>query len=270
VADPRHELDPVEIAELHGAALEFADVARDIIVRACAGGFTVERKHDGSYVTNVDLEVEDRLRGLIAKRFPEHGILGEEFPPARPGARFQWILDPIDGTEDSCIACRPSGASSPCTACLCRERCTDTQRRFRETDARRIPLRAVASQSVALRGELRKQRVDRDGRGRHTDRRDRARRGEALHRQVSPAQRLDATLMDYALPRSDDIPPVVIDHLETPSPLNPLGFKGVGESGTLPVPAVVASAVEDAVGVRVEEMPITSAALRRLLAPASS
>ena len=81
---------------------------------------------------------------------------------------------------------------------------------------------------------------------------------------------LDATLMDYALPRSDDIPPVVIDHLETPSPLNPLGFKGVGESGTLPVPAVVASAVGDAVGVRVEEMPITSAALRRLLTPASS
>jgi len=89
-------------------------------------------------------------------------------------------------------------------------------------------------------------------------------------RHDAAGQRLDATLMDYALPRSDDIPPVVIDHLETPSPLNPLGFKGVGESGTLPVPAVVASAVGDAVGMRVEEMPITSAALRRLLTPASS
>jgi CO/xanthine dehydrogenase Mo-binding subunit len=71
--------------------------------------------------------------------------------------------------------------------------------------------------------------------------------------------------MDSALPRSDDIPPLTIDHLETPSPLNPLGLKGVGESGTLPVPAVVASAVEEALGVRVEEMPITSAALRQLL-----
>jgi hypothetical protein len=40
--------------------------------------------------------------------------------------------------------------------------------------------------------------------------------------------------MDYALSRSDDIPPLAIDHLETPSPLNPLGLKGVGESGTLP------------------------------------
>jgi hypothetical protein len=54
--------------------------------------------------------------------------------------------------------------------------------------------------------------------------------------------------MDYALPPSDDIPPLTIDHLETPSPLNPLGLKGVGESGTLPMPVVVASAVEDALG----------------------
>jgi len=81
-------------------------------------------------------------------------------------------------------------------------------------------------------------------------------------------QPLNATFMEYALPRSDDVPPVVIDHLETPSPLNPLGVKGVGESGALPVAAVVASAVEDALtgaGIRVERMPLTDAELRRLL-----
>ena len=81
-------------------------------------------------------------------------------------------------------------------------------------------------------------------------------------------QPLNATFMEYALPRSDDVPPVVIDHLETPSPLNPLGVKGVGESGALPVAAVVASAVEDALtgaGVRVERMPLTDTELRRLL-----
>ena len=71
--------------------------------------------------------------------------------------------------------------------------------------------------------------------------------------------------MDYALARSDDVPPLVIDHLETPSPLNPLGLKGVGESGTLPVAAVVASAVEDALGVSVTVSPITAAALQRLM-----
>src|SRR5207247_2376278 len=97
--------------------------------------------------------------------------------------------------------------------------------------------------------------------------------GSALFEAVrydEAGQRLDASFMDYALPRSDDIPPLEIDHLETPSPLNPLGLKGVGESGTLPVSAVVASAVEDALGVRVAEMPITSAARRQLLTPASS
>ena len=61
--------------------------------------------------------------------------------------------------------------------------------------------------------------------------------------------------MDYALPRSDDIPAMVIDHLGTPSSLNPLGLKGSG---------VVASAVEDALGVRVEEVPIAPRVLSRL------
>src|SRR4051812_46576324 len=98
--DARNQLAPSDIADLQSAALEFADTARAIIVSAWRSGFSAERKRDGSFVTNVDLEVEDKLRTLITRRYPEHGILGEEFPPARPGALFQWILDPIDGTED--------------------------------------------------------------------------------------------------------------------------------------------------------------------------
>src|SRR5262249_10586173 len=81
-------------------------------------------------------------------------------------------------------------------------------------------------------------------------------------------QALAASFMDYALPRSDDIPPLEIDHLETPSPLNPLGLKGVGESGTLPVAAVVASAVEGALseqGARVAHVPLTPGRLQQLL-----
>jgi carbon-monoxide dehydrogenase large subunit len=95
--------------------------------------------------------------------------------------------------------------------------------------------------------------------------------GSALLEEIqydAAGQPLGASFMDYALPRSDDVPPVAIDHLETPSPLNPLGVKGVGESGSLPVAAVVASAVEDALtgsGIRVEGMPLTAGALRRLL-----
>ncbi len=98
--DIRSEVPAALIAELHSAAIEFADTARDIIRAAWRAGFSVERKRDDSYVTSVDLDVENRLRALIARRFPEHGILGEEFPPTRSGARFRWILDPIDGTED--------------------------------------------------------------------------------------------------------------------------------------------------------------------------
>jgi CO/xanthine dehydrogenase Mo-binding subunit len=95
--------------------------------------------------------------------------------------------------------------------------------------------------------------------------------GSALFEEVrydDAGQLLGASYMDYALPRSDDIPPLEIDHLETPSPLNPLGLKGVGESGALPVAAVVASAVEDALsdcGVRVERMPLTPERLRGLV-----
>jgi histidinol-phosphatase len=100
MADIRKELSAALVARFHDSALEFADVAREIITRAWHTGFTVERKRDGSFVTDTDLEVEDRLRALITKQYPDHGILGEEFPPTRASARFQWILDPIDGTED--------------------------------------------------------------------------------------------------------------------------------------------------------------------------
>src|SRR5438094_6293904 len=75
--------------------------------------------------------------------------------------------------------------------------------------------------------------------------------GSALLEEVrydAQGQPLAGSYMDYALPRADDFPAIVIDHLETRSPLNPLGLKGVGESGTLPVAAVIASAVEDALG----------------------
>jgi histidinol-phosphatase len=61
-------------------------------------GFRKRLKADASYVTDADLAVERTLRALIGRRFPHHGIVGEEFPPVNAGAAFQWILDPIDGT----------------------------------------------------------------------------------------------------------------------------------------------------------------------------
>ncbi|WP_072395190.1 aerobic carbon-monoxide dehydrogenase large subunit [Hyphomicrobium sp. CS1GBMeth3] len=57
---------------------------------------------------------------------------------------------------------------------------------------------------------------------------------------------INASFVDFLVPYATEVPPVEILHLETPSPLNPLGVKGVGEAGCIPVGAVVASAIEDA------------------------
>jgi carbon-monoxide dehydrogenase large subunit len=70
-------------------------------------------------------------------------------------------------------------------------------------------------------------------------------------------QPLTGTLMEYALPRADDVPSLEVHHVITPSPLNPLGVKGAGEGGTLPAPAAIANAIADALGVDVTEMPLT-------------
>lgn len=59
----------------------------------------VEFKSDDSPVTAADKGAERLLRDLIAKKFPSHGVIGEEFPNENPDAEFVWVLDPIDGTK---------------------------------------------------------------------------------------------------------------------------------------------------------------------------
>jgi histidinol-phosphatase len=60
---------------------------------------TVDRKADGSTVTPADLDIERWLRDQISARFPDDGILGEEFPEHEGSSGRRWVLDPIDGTE---------------------------------------------------------------------------------------------------------------------------------------------------------------------------
>jgi carbon-monoxide dehydrogenase large subunit len=72
-------------------------------------------------------------------------------------------------------------------------------------------------------------------------------------------QLLTGSLMDYAIPKADDLPWLEVALDEHPSVINPLGVKGVGESGCIPAAACVANAVEDAVGdldVVVREVPL--------------
>ena len=77
-------------------------------------------------------------------------------------------------------------------------------------------------------------------------------------------QLLNASFMDFLMPYATEIPAIETAHLETPSPLNPLGVKGAGEAGVIPVSAVIAAAIEDAEGIRIEEMPISPDDLFRL------
>jgi carbon-monoxide dehydrogenase large subunit len=82
-------------------------------------------------------------------------------------------------------------------------------------------------------------------------------------------QLLAGSLMDYAVPKADDLPPIETVHLEFPSPRNPLGVKGLGEGGAISPPAAIANAIEDALapfGVRITQTPVTPARIRALLA----
>ena len=82
-------------------------------------------------------------------------------------------------------------------------------------------------------------------------------------------QPLTATLADYLLVTAAGMPALEVGHRCSPTPLNPLGVKGIGESGVLPIPAAIASAVEDALssfGVRIRQFPIRPRDLSAMLA----
>jgi CO/xanthine dehydrogenase Mo-binding subunit len=81
-------------------------------------------------------------------------------------------------------------------------------------------------------------------------------------------QLLNASLADYLIPTAAEIPHIEVGHEVTPSPLNPLGSKGAGEAGAIPVPALFAQAVEDALAnydLEILEMPLSPNRLFELL-----
>jgi aerobic carbon-monoxide dehydrogenase large subunit len=100
--------------------------------------------------------------------------------------------------------------------------------------------------------------------------------GGALYEKLAydeHGQLLAGSFMDFLMPTAAEIPDITVVHLETPSPLNPLGVKGVGEAGAIPVPALVAEAVDDALapfGVRVREMPLSPTRIRELIEQATA
>jgi carbon-monoxide dehydrogenase large subunit len=89
--------------------------------------------------------------------------------------------------------------------------------------------------------------------------------GGALYERMAydeHGQLQNASFMDFLMPYVSEVPDTIeVDHLETPSPLNPLGIKGAGEAGVIPSAAVFASAIEDAEGFPITSMPISPSEL---------
>jgi carbon-monoxide dehydrogenase large subunit len=99
--------------------------------------------------------------------------------------------------------------------------------------------------------------------------------GDVFYEQLvydDSGQLLNASFMDYLLPTASEMPPSIeIAHIETPSPLNPLGIKGAGEAGAIPVAAAFAQAIDDALsdlGVEILELPLSPSKLYEIAAQA--
>jgi len=88
-----------ELGGLLSLALELAQEAGAITLQHFGTVLASDTKGDGTPVTEADRAAETLLRDRIGGRFPDHGILGEEFGETNPGATVRWILDPIDGTR---------------------------------------------------------------------------------------------------------------------------------------------------------------------------
>jgi carbon-monoxide dehydrogenase large subunit len=92
--------------------------------------------------------------------------------------------------------------------------------------------------------------------------------GGALYERMAydeAGQLQNASFMDFLMPYVTEVPRgIEIDHLETPSPLNPLGIKGAGEAGVIPGAAAIAAAIEDAEGFPITAMPISPSELFEL------
>lgn len=87
-------------------AVELAEAAGEIIRPLFADpSLAVDTKSDATPVTAADRNAEERIREMIAARYPDHGIMGEEFGVERADAEYSWIIDPIDGTKSFITGC---------------------------------------------------------------------------------------------------------------------------------------------------------------------
>lgn len=88
-----------ELSLMLEAAQELARRAGGVALRHFRSKLSIESKADGSPVTIADRSAEEAAREWITRRFPDDGILGEEFGSYQPNAKRRWLIDPVDGTK---------------------------------------------------------------------------------------------------------------------------------------------------------------------------
>ncbi|ODT86260.1 histidinol-phosphatase [Phenylobacterium sp. SCN 70-31] len=101
MSPPVSSLSSSRLAELDSFILELNRAAADVILPLFRGAHGVVNKQAAGFdpVTEADKGAERAIRSLIAARYPEHGVIGEEYGEDRPDAEFVWVLDPVDGTR---------------------------------------------------------------------------------------------------------------------------------------------------------------------------
>lgn len=92
---------PPPMTELEAFAVDLARAAADVTLPLFRSGCEAENKGDDAFdpVTEADRGAEAAMRRLIAERYPDHGVIGEEYGADRPDAEHVWVLDPVDGTR---------------------------------------------------------------------------------------------------------------------------------------------------------------------------
>lgn len=94
-------LEPARLQELDAFLIELNRAAARAILPLFRGEHGLSNKYDVGFdpVTEADKGAERAIRALIAERYPDHGVIGEEYGEDRPDAPFVWVLDPVDGTR---------------------------------------------------------------------------------------------------------------------------------------------------------------------------
>jgi len=95
------KIGPARLAQLDEFLVELNRAAAGAILPLFRGDHGLSNKYETGFdpVTEADKGAERAIRALIAERFPDHGVIGEEYGEDRPDAEFVWVLDPVDGTR---------------------------------------------------------------------------------------------------------------------------------------------------------------------------